>query len=130
MNIKIVFVFVMVLILSACVFYPARIVMPLNTRIVDSESGNPIEGAQVLRIVCDVHDFDCSNGRIDKTQSDSNGIVKALGSREWGYYVPVPGGFPVPNHQIAIWKEGYYVFIFSQYGSIENVKNIQKDKIS
>jgi hypothetical protein len=117
--------------LAGCVvIYPARIVMPLNTRVVDAESDNPIEGAQVLRIVCDVHDTRCRNGRVDRGETDSTGNIKMSGDRKWGVWAAGPGGIPVPNHQIAIWKEGYYAFVFSQYGQIEHIKEFtERDDI-
>lgn len=114
----------MMLSISGCVLiYPARIVMPLQTKVVDSRSGKPIENAKVLRIVCDVHDYRCSRGRVDKLETDSDGIVKASGDRKWGAYIPAPGGMPAPNHHIAVWKDGYYAFVFSQYGNIDDIKD-------
>ena len=123
MNIRIIAGLALLSLLASCVIYPARIVMSLNTRVVDAESGNPIEGARVLRIVCDVHDSRCIHGRIDQGETDSGGIIKMSGDRKWGLWVAAPGGLPVPNHQIAIWKEGYYAFVFSQYGRIDRLKD-------
>ena len=62
---------VCLLFLSSC--YPARIIMPLNTKVVDSETGDPIEGAQVLRIVCDIHDFDGSDAKVERGKTDKDG---------------------------------------------------------
>jgi hypothetical protein len=112
--------------LTGCIPYPARVVMPLKTQVVDAESGTPIEGAQVLRIVCDVHDMTCKNAKMDRGQSDNNGNIKMEGERKWGLWFPAPGGFPVPNHRIAIWKSGYQAFVFSQYGSIDDIKSFSK----
>jgi hypothetical protein len=122
-NIKILIGIALLSLLTGCVlFFPARIVMPLNTTVVDAETGNPVESAKVLRIVCDIHDRSCTHARMDWGQTDQNGVVKASGDRKWGLWVPAPGGLPVPNHQIAIWKEGYYAFVFSQYGNIDDIK--------
>ncbi|MBI5695132.1 MAG: hypothetical protein HZC51_05230 [Nitrospirae bacterium] len=112
---------VMLLLLSGCFPFPARTTMPLRTTVVDAESGAPIEGAKVLRIVCDLHDFDCSHAVIDRGHTDQDGYIKMSGKRKWGIWIPAPGGMPVPNHQIAIWKPGYQAFVFSQYGKVEDV---------
>jgi len=103
-------------------FYPARTVMPLKTEVVDAESGQPIEGASYLRIVCDVHDFNCSSAKIDRGITRKDGFIEVNGERKWGLYIFAPGGVPVPNHNIAIWKPGYLAFVFSQYGNIETIK--------
>lgn len=95
--------------------------MPLETQVVDAESGASIEGAQVLRIVCDIHDMKCARGKIDKEQTDRNGKIEMKGERKWGIWFPAPGGIPAPNHRIAIWKTGYQAFAFSQYGEINDL---------
>lgn len=103
--------------------YPARTVMPLNSRVFDAETGQPIERAEVLRVVCDIHDFGCKRGYIDKTETNKDGIIELDGKRTWGLWIPAPGGLPVPDHKIAIWKAGYEVFVFSQYGDFERFFN-------
>lgn len=108
--------------LTGCA-YPARIVMPLETRVVDAETGAPIEKATVLRVVCDIHDYRCKHGYTDRGETKSNGEIHLQGMRRWGLWIPAPGGLPVPNHQIAIWKAGYEAFVFSQYGDIEEIKS-------
>jgi len=55
----------LVTVLSACVF-PVTIVGRLDTKVVDAVTGDPIVGALVLRIVCDIHDFGCQNGKLEK----------------------------------------------------------------
>lgn len=96
--------------------------MPLKTQVVDAESGKAVPDATVLRIVCDVHDHLYENAIINRGKTDQNGYIQMTGKREWGTWVPAPGGFPVPNHQIVIWKDGYATFVFSQYGSLESIK--------
>lgn len=103
--------------------YPARIVMPLETRVVDAETGAPIEEATVLRVVCDIHDFKCTHGYVDRAETNHDGKIQLRGRREWGLWIPAPGGLPVPNHQIAIWKAGYEAFVFSQYGDISHIQS-------
>lgn len=113
---------------SSCMIFPARVVMPLKTKVVDSESSEPVIGAKVLRIVCDIHNHDCSNAKIDYGVTDKNGLVIMNGDRKWGLYILAPGGLPAPNHNIAIWKNGYYAFVFSQYGKIEDILRFAKRK--
>jgi hypothetical protein len=53
----------------------------------------------------------------------ADGTVAIYGRRKWGFWVPVPGGIPVPNHFIAIWAPGYSAFAYGQYGdSVESRK--------
>lgn len=113
--IKSIFVFLSVFSISGCFIFPLKTVEPLKTTVVDSETGEPIAGAVVLRIVCDVHDFSCENALIEKTITNEKGTVRFGSKRKSGPWFPAPGGLPVPNHQIAIWKEGYFAFVFSQY---------------
>lgn len=103
--------------LAGCIIYPMQVVTPLETTVVDAKTGIPIEGAQVLRVVCDIHDYGCNRGKIDIGQTNKEGEIEISGKRQWGIWILGPGGLPVPNHQIAIWKDGYYVFVFSQYGN-------------
>ena len=100
-----------------CFVFPLKTVEPLSTTVVDSESGKPIAGAVVLRIVCGIHDFSCKNASIEKKFTNNKGMIYLGSKREWGPWFPAPGGLPVPNHQIAIWKEGYSAFIFLQYNN-------------
>jgi len=97
--------------------------MPLKTRVVDADTGAPIEGATVLRVVCDLHDFRCTGGNMETSKTDKHGEVELSGKRKWGLWIPAPGGLPAPNHQIAIWKSGYQAFVFSQYGSINDIES-------
>jgi len=122
MKKRFIFLLALLPLLAGCP-YPAQVIMPLTTQVVDAESGAPIEGAQVLRIVCDVHDMQCKKAKMDRGQSDKNGNIKMRGERKWGVWFPAPGGVPAPNHRIAIWKTGYQAFVFSQYGSIDNIKS-------
>jgi len=104
-----------VLILPGCLIFPATIIAPLDLRVLDAQTGVPIQGAQILRIVCDIHDFHGSHGVVDRTKTDADGRVRLPGKSRWGIYAPAPGALPVPSHIIAIWKEGYSAFLFTQY---------------
>ncbi len=96
--------------------FPAVIVAPIDLKVVDADTGDPINDAVVLRIVCDIHNFrDCTNGMVDRARTDKNGSAKIPDKRKWGIWSAALGGLPVPNHLIAIWKEGYSAFVFSQY---------------
>jgi hypothetical protein len=81
----------------------------------------PISGATVLRVMRDVHDFGCTNVVLDRGLTDQEGWISLPGKRKWRMVIPAPGGLPVPNHQIAIWKQGYLAFVFSQYGNIDEL---------
>lgn len=107
------------LLLPGCLIFPATIIAPLDLKVLDAQSGVPIEGAQVLRVVCDIHDFYCSHGIVDRTRTGADGRVTLPGKSRWGIYVPAPGGLPVPCHIIAIWKEGYSAFLFTQYNRVD-----------
>ena len=121
MKIVLVFSIFLLCYLASFIFHPARIVMPLSVQVIDSQSGTPIEGANILRIVCDIHDRSCKNLNLSRGQTDKNGRIKMEGIRKWGLWIPLPGGMPVPNHRIAIWKPGYKAFVFSQYGKITDI---------
>jgi len=55
--------------------------------------------------------------------TDQYGAFESEGVSKWRLWIPAPSGLPVRNHQIAIWKEGYFAFVFSQYDrSIEDFK--------
>jgi len=98
---------------SGCIL-PMRIVEPIDTRVIDADTGKQLDNVDYLRISCDVHDFSCSHALLEKGISH-DGNLQLDGKRQWGLWMPVPGGVPVPNHQIAVWKDGYYAFVFSQY---------------
>jgi len=108
-------------------YKPTRVhlIMPLSTRVVDADSGQPIAGAQVLRIVDDIHGY--RNGhayaQMERSYSDTNGHIEMEGKRKWRFRPLGPGSFPVPNHKIAIWKPGYKAFVFSQYSSISEISS-------
>jgi hypothetical protein len=120
LMIKVISVISLLFLLTGCPF-TAQTVMPLESQVVDAETGLPIEMATVLRIVCDIHDRRCTKGKIEKGETDKDGKIKFQGKRQWGLWLPLPGCLPVPNHQIAIWKPGYRAFVFSQYGNIEDL---------
>jgi hypothetical protein len=105
----------MCLTLWGCFVFPLRTIEPLKITVIDASTGTPIEGAIVLRLVCDIHNRDCNNAFIDMNVTNDKGIICLSGKRDFGPWMAAPGGLPVPNHQIAIWKEGYSAFVFSQY---------------
>jgi len=117
---KIILLFSLIPFLTGC-FYPARTIMPLETKVVDAKTGSPIEKATALRVVCDIHDFRCTRGQMDQSETNKDGKVQLDGKWKWRLWFPAPGGLPVPNHHIAIWKSGYKAFVFSQYGNIDDV---------
>ena len=112
--------YVFFLALSGCAIYPMQTIMPLESKVVDSETGKPLHNIQYIRIVCDIHDFDCSGASLEEGIAQNGSKFELDNERRWGLYVFVPGGLPVPNHQIAIWKKGYKAVVFSQYdGNID-----------
>jgi hypothetical protein len=92
-----------------------RTVEPVDAKVIDADTDRQLDDVNYLRIVCDVHDFGCDHALLEKGIS-RGGILRLESERRWGLWMPVPGGVPVPNHQLAVWKEGYHAFIFSQYG--------------
>jgi hypothetical protein len=70
--------------LSGCFIFPINIVAPLKTTVVDSETGRPIAGAVVLRIVCDIHDYSCRRAFFEKAITDDKGMVCLDSKKEWG----------------------------------------------
>ena len=105
------------LLLAGC-YFPATVRSTVKARVIDAESSQPIGDVNVLRIVCDVHDFRCDGVQVDRGQTNSDGRIKLKGSRKWGLWLPAPGGMPAPNHQVVIWKKGYAPIAFSQYGTL------------
>jgi len=89
--------------------------MPLETTVLDASTGKPIPKVKFVRVVCDIHNFGCRGAKIDSGEGTEDGRIDLSGHRRWGVWLPVPGGLPVPNHQIAIWADGYKVVVFSQY---------------
>jgi hypothetical protein len=106
----------LLLFFQGCIIAPLRVANDLRVTVTDQQTGAPIGGAPVVYLVCDIHDFDCSNGRLVETISDTQGHVHIEGRRKWGVWIPTPGGLPVPNHTIAIWAPGYSAYVFQQYG--------------
>lgn len=106
------------LLLTGCVFAPLPISAPLRTTVVDSDSGAAIPGAQVLRVVKDVHDSGGRDERVVRTTTDAQGKVSVPRVWRWGLWISAPGGLPVPNHLIAIWAPGYRTFLFHQYDDL------------
>jgi hypothetical protein len=112
----------LVLICQGCIVAPLPVSSPLDVSVVDAETGAPIARAAVVYFVCDIHDFDCSEGRLVRTESGPGGKVTIPRRWRWGLWIAAPGGLPVPNHFIAIQAPGYAPFVFSQYeDSLERV---------
>lgn len=111
------FLFVSLFILTGCIpiHDTIRVAEPLEVIVVDAETEKPIAGASVVYIVCDLHDYSCSKGKLIRTTSNEKGEVKIEGETKTGIVFPGPGGLPVPNHLIAIWSPGYSAFVFIQY---------------
>lgn len=113
--------FVFLFILTGCIpFHDAiRVAEPLEVIVVDAETENPIVGASVVYLVCDLHDYGCSRGKLIRTTSNEKGEVKIEGETKTGTWVLAPGGLPVPDHLISIWSPGYSAFVFIQYKSAD-----------
>ena len=95
----------------------------MDVTVIDAQSAVLIPHATVIYFVCDVHDFECRHATLVRTDSSAQGHLRLDGRREWGVWLPAPGGLPVPNHFIAIWAPGYSAFIFAQYGdTIESLR--------
>lgn len=110
------------LFVSGCVVFPMQTVMPLEAKIIDAHTAEELKGIRYLRIVCDLHDYGCNKALLEDGVFDSD--IKLENKRQWGLYIAAPGGLPVPNHQIAIWKEGYSAIVFSQYD--DNINDFAK----
>ena len=107
---------VLLVLLSGCLVAPLKVAYEVEVTVIDAKTGNPIPNAQVIYLACDIHDFSCSGGRLVRTSSNENGEVSIDSKRQWGFWILAPGGWPVPNHLIAVWASGYSAFVFSQYG--------------
>ncbi|MEW6002833.1 MAG: hypothetical protein AB1638_09345 [Nitrospirota bacterium] len=86
---------------------------------VDAETEKSIAGASVVYLVCDLHDYGCSRGKLIRTTSNEKGEVKIEGETKSGTWALAPGGLPVPSHLIAIWAPRYSAFVFIQYKSAD-----------
>lgn len=113
--------FVSLFILTGCIpiHDTIRTAEPLDVLVVDAETEKPIAGASVVYLVCDLHDYGCSRGKLICTTSNEKGEIKIEGETKTGTWVPAPGGLPVPDHLIAIWALGYSSFVFIQYKSAD-----------
>lgn len=96
-----------------------RVAEPLDVIVIDAETKEPIPGASVVYLVCDLHDYGCNKGKLIQTTSNEKGEVKIEGETKTGTWVLAPGAMPVPSHLIAIWASGYSAFVFIQYKSAD-----------
>ena len=97
---------VLLVLLSGCLVAPLKVAYEVEVTVIDAKTGNPIPNAQVIYLACDIHDFSCSGGRLVRTSSNENGEVSIDSKRQWGFWILAPGGWPVPNHLIAVWASG------------------------
>jgi hypothetical protein len=116
---------VLSLIIGGCFIWPLKVAEELKVEVIDATSGNPIPHADVVYLACDVHDFDCSHALLVRTKANDKGEVDIESTRQWGTWIPAPGGIPAPNHLIAIWAPGYSAFVSSQYGDSINSRVAQ-----
>ncbi|MBK7419787.1 MAG: hypothetical protein WAU44_09055 [Nitrospira sp.] len=101
--------------LTGCI-WPLPVAHELNVQVTDAFSSQPIPKAQVVYLACHVHDYDCSNGHLVRTETTEEGKIHISQTYGWGPWFPAAGGLPAPNHLIAIWAQGYSAFVFTQYG--------------
>lgn len=101
--------------LDGCLIWPLNVAEELDVEVIDATSGIPIPYAEVVYVACDAHDFKCSKANLVRTKANDKGQIEIDSTRQWGVWIPAPGGIPVPNHLIAIWAPGYSAFVFSQY---------------
>ncbi|ALA57716.1 hypothetical protein NITMOv2_1288 [Nitrospira moscoviensis] len=87
--------------LGGCI-WPLKIAEGLEAEVVDAASGNPIPLADVVYLACDFHDFSCNHATLVRTKANEQGKIAIGSTRQWGFWLPAPGGIPVPNHLVAI----------------------------
>ena len=115
----------LVLSFQGCFVAPLRVADNLDVTVVDAQSSLPIPQATLVYLVCDVHDIECRHAILARASSSEGGRLRVCGRREWGPWVPAPGGLPVPNHFVAIWAPGYSAFVFGQYDrTVESKKRL------
>lgn len=100
---------------TSCIVFPWETVLPVESKVIDDQTGKELVNINYLRIVIDVHDFGCNKPYLEEGVIEKGLEFHLDNKREWGVYLPVPGGLPVPMHYIAIWKEGYHAVVFSPY---------------
>jgi hypothetical protein len=86
--------FVSLFILTGCIPIHDTICVaePLEVIVVDAETDEPIPGASVVYIVCDLHDYGCSRVKLIRTTSNEKGEIKIEGEIKTGLFFPGPGG--------------------------------------
>ena len=110
---------------QGCFVAPLRVADNLDVTVVDAQSSLPISHATLVYLVCDVHDIQCRHAILVRSSSSERGGLRVRGRRQWGPWLPVPGGLPIPNHFVAIWAPGYAAFVFGQYDrTVESKKNL------
>lgn len=124
-------------ILTGCIYGTVRVAEPLDVIVVDAETKEPISGASVVYLVCDLHDYGCSRGKLIRTTSNEKGEIKIEDETKTGIWLLFPGGLPAPDHLIAIWADGYSAFVFIQYGGcaapideLDELLEIKKKRIT
>jgi hypothetical protein len=95
--------------------WPLKIAEEFRAEVIDASSENPISFADVVYLACDFHDFSCNHATLVRTKADEQGKIDIGSTRRWGFWLPAPGGIPVPNHLIAVWAPRYLAFVFAQY---------------
>jgi hypothetical protein len=130
------FLFISLFILTSCIPVQGtiRVAEPLDVIVMDAETKEPIPSASVVYIVCDLHDYGCSRGKLIRAASNEKGEINIEGETKTGTWVLAPGAMPVPSHLIAIWAPGYSAFVFIQYKSadvpIDELLEIKKKSIT
>ncbi len=113
--VKLLGLLVLILCTTSCFVFPLETVMPVEITVIDARTGKELVNIHYVRIVIDVHDFRCIKPFLEEGIIENGREFHLDNKREWGVYMPAPGGLPVPMHHIAIWKDGYKAVVFSPF---------------
>lgn len=105
--------FLVLIILNGCgvwKFYKSR---GINTKIIDSKTGEPIKDVNILYIASDIHDTSFKKGIIEERKTDDKGTIVIPSIKKWQFFMIIPPIIPTTYHTIVIWKDGYYPFFYS-----------------